>query len=228
MPPFANATGAYDTYAGNANYDSTQVGQNFYDFRHGDVAFFVMDTRRYRAGPADTSDPTYRTMLGEAQLSALYSWLHAVNATCTFKFVVSSVPFTSLWAYDAQVDSWAGYADEKAALLAAFHAVPNVVLVSGDRHEFAAIEFASPEGRHVVREISTSPLNMFYIPFVHTLKLRSEAVFVRNVTGVKTDAEGNGAVIDVEEVPYEKVIAYIPEGNSKWYVCMRCFGNVQC
>lgn len=207
VPPFKNASNAYDIYAGNANYDPVVTGHNFYDFRHGDTAFFVMDTRRYRssvAGPGDDPD-LYRTMLGDAQLTALYDWLHKVNETSTFKFVVSSVPFTSLWTHDAQVDSWAGYPMEKAALLAAFHTVPNLVILSGDRHEFGAIEFASSNpSHHIVREFSTSPLNMFYIPLIHTLKPRSEAFFYRNTT--------NGT----EEIPFEKTIAYLPTGNVKW------------
>ncbi|KDR81363.1 hypothetical protein GALMADRAFT_239216 [Galerina marginata CBS 339.88] len=206
--PFQSASDAYNIYAGNVNYDSPRLAQNFYDFRRGDVAFFVMDTRRYRSAPSTEPD-TYRTMLGDVQLTALYNWLHKVNETCSFKFIVSSVPFTSLWTHDAQIDSWAAFPEEKAALLKAFHSVPNVVIISGDRHEFAAIEFASPDpALHTVREISTSPLSMFYIPFIHTLQPQSEAFFIRNVT----DAENATAT----QVPLEKVISYIPHGNSKW------------
>ncbi|KAH9483815.1 hypothetical protein JR316_0003293 [Psilocybe cubensis] len=203
LPPFANASNAYHIYAGSTNYDAHE---NYYDFQHGDIAFFVMDTRRYRSPPNTTVEP--KTMLGPTQLAALHAWLHRVNTThpAPFKFIVSSVPFTSLWTHDAQIDSWAGYADEKAALLAAFHSVPNLIVISGDRHEFGAVEFAVRDGDpgYVVREFSTSPLSMFYIPFVHTMRERSEAFFTRNVT------EG------VEEVPYEKRIAYIPTGNVKW------------
>src|SRR5258708_17199316 len=64
-----------------------------------------------------------------------------VNQTATFKFIVTSVPFTSLWTHDAQTDSWAGYASEKASLLSALHTVPNVYLLSVDRPEFAAMVF---------------------------------------------------------------------------------------
>jgi len=52
-----------------------------------------------------------------------------------------SVPFTSLWTHDAQTDSWAAYTSEIASLLSALHTAPNVYLLSGDQHEFAAIEF---------------------------------------------------------------------------------------
>ena len=200
LPPFKNASNAYNIYAASANYDSPLPAQHFYDFQHGDVAFFVMDTRRYRTPPSHQPS----TMLGDLQLSALHKWLHKVNHTSSFKFIVSSVPFTSLWTHDAQIDSWAAYPAEKSTLLAAFHSVPNIVIISGDRHEFASIEFSSANpNHHLVREISTSPLSMFYIPFIHTLRPQSDAGFTRN---------GSEQVI-----PYERAVAYIPNGNSKWY-----------
>jgi len=84
-----------------------------------------------------------------------------VNSTSTFKFVITSVPFTSLWTHDAIVDSWAAYAAEKAAILDAIATVPNVIILSGDRHEFAMVEFNHfTSTGHPVFEISTSPLSM--------------------------------------------------------------------
>ncbi|KAI0003310.1 PhoD-like phosphatase-domain-containing protein [Russula compacta] len=208
-PPFANAEDAFRIYNGDANYDPRGPGLHYFDFRYGDVAFFVMDTRRYRSNPL-TGEAATRTMLGEAQLSALYEWLGKANQTATFKFIVTSVPFTSLWTHDAQVDSWAAYVSEKASLLSALHTVPNVFLLSGDRHEFASIEFNPPNkagiGSHVVREFSTSPLSMFYVPLVRTLRAASEAVVPRTRLRIEV----------VEEVPMERVLKYLPIGNYKW------------
>jgi alkaline phosphatase D len=140
-----------------------------------------------------------------------------VNQTATFKFIVTSVPFTSLWTHDAQTDSWAGYASEKASLLSALHTVPNVFLLSGDRHEFAAIEFNPLDegiGSHVVREFSTSPLSMFYVPLVRTLRAASEAVVPRTRLRI-VDEESSPEEV-VEEVPMERVVKYLPIGNYKW------------
>jgi len=178
--------------------------------------FFVMDTRRYRSEPSE--EPSVRTMLGDRQLSVLYDWLGKVNSTATFKFIVSSVPFTSLWQMDAQVDSWAAYAREKAALLDVLHTIPNVIILSGDRHEFAAIEFTGPGESHKVLEVSTSPMSMFWVPLVRTLKMQSDEVVLRS----KVNATVNpldGVVTEtqiVEEVPTERVVKYIPEGNYKF------------
>ncbi|KAH9174254.1 PhoD-like phosphatase-domain-containing protein [Lactarius sanguifluus] len=213
-PPFVNADDAFRIYNGGGNYDSHTPGEHYHDFRYGDVAFFVMDTRRHRSSPFDGETAT-RTMLGDAQLSALYEWLGKVNQTATFKFIVTSVPFTSLWTHDAQTDSWAAFDSEKASLLSALHTVPNVFLLSGDRHEFAAIEFNPVnEGAHVVHEFSTSPLSMFYVPLVRTLRVASEAVVRR--TKLRIVDEENPPEQVVEEVPAERVFKYLPIGNYKW------------
>ena len=203
-----NASAAYDTYAGKANYDPVHPGQRYYTFRRGDVEFFVLDTRRFRSA-VQNRDQDDRTMLGETQLTALHKWLSAVNGTSTFKFIVSSVPLTSLWSWDGQVDSWAGYPKEKAALLESLHTVPNVIIISGDRHEFAVIEFNPPKHGHIVREISTSPLSMFYIPFLRTLRSQSPQTITRNVTVAEN-------VTGEVKVPYERTVAYLYKGNSKW------------
>lgn len=77
-PPFANANDAFRLYNADGNYDSRVPGQHYYDFRYGDVAFFVMDTRRHRSNPL-TGEAATQTMLGETQLSALYEWLGRVS-----------------------------------------------------------------------------------------------------------------------------------------------------
>lgn len=216
-PPFANAEDAFRIYNADGNYEPRVPGQHYYDFRYGDVAYFVMDTRRHRSNP-HTDEPATRTMLGDTQLSALYEWLGKVNQTATFKFIVTSVPFTSLWTHDAQIDSWAGYSSEKASLLSALHTVPNVYLLSGDRHEFAAIEFnplnETGTASHVVREFSTSPLSMFYVPLIRTLRAASEAVVPR--TRLRIVDEEHPMEEVVEEVPMERVLKYLPIGNYKW------------
>ncbi|KAJ8469010.1 hypothetical protein ONZ51_g9274 [Trametes cubensis] len=216
LPPYPNATNAFELYNADANYDPIEEGQYYYDFRYGDAAFFVMDTRKYRSD-IFSDEPSSHTMLGDKQLTALYNWLGKVNNTAVFKFVVSSVPFTALWTYEALEDTWAAFPYEKSALLSAFQSVPNVIVLSGDRHEFAAIEFAAGDGGHNVLEVSTSPMSMFYVPFIRTLKPRSEEVVNRTREEVIIKEDGNMEVVKhVEEVPREKVLKYIAEGNYKW------------
>ncbi|KAJ8078418.1 hypothetical protein PM082_012700 [Marasmius tenuissimus] len=212
--PFPEASSAFETYNANANYDSPSDDVYYYDFRYGDMAFFVMDTRRYRSEKSE--DPLTRTMLGETQLNVLQDWLARVNHTATYKFLVSSVPFTSLWRGDAQLDSWAAYDVEKQSLLQILHSVPNVIILSGDRHEFAAVQFVG-DGPYPVTEFSTSPLNMFYIPFIRTLSPASDATISKEFVSIAEDAEGNLITAkEVEEIPRERVIKYVAEGNHKW------------
>ncbi|KAJ3998054.1 PhoD-like phosphatase-domain-containing protein [Lentinula boryana] len=256
--PYPSASDAFQIYNANGNPSPPPSTKSlshvpyYYDFRYGDVAFFVMDTRRYRSFPTESSEE--KTMLGEDQLIRLLDWLGKANSTATFKFIVSSVPFTSLWGHDAQYDSWAGFVNEKQTLLNAMHSVPNVFVITGDRHEFATIEFAAPaESGFTVTEFSTSPLSMFYIPIYHTLRMQSIETFTRTQTQPIVE-EAPSVVADVptpeatpvpspeeeavpqsdelpphselvdqpeietvtEEIPRERVIKYIPEGNYKW------------
>lgn len=217
-PPFPNAADAFRRYNADANYDSHDDSSHYYDFRYADVAFFVLDTRRYRSD-AKTVDIASRTMLGEKQLAALYDWLGKVNNTATFKFIVSSVPFTSLWQHDAVFDSWAGYAYEKAALVSTLHSVSNVIILSGDRHEFAAIEFTGEGSGHKFLEISTSPLSMFYVPFVRTLQSASQHMVRRSPEDATADAAPAAEEAEessVLEIPQEQVLKAIATGNYKW------------
>ena len=75
--PYVNASDAFSIYNADANYDPRDKGEHYYDFRYGDIAYFVMDTRRHRSGPV--GDPAERTMLGDKQLASLYDWLGRVS-----------------------------------------------------------------------------------------------------------------------------------------------------
>lgn len=122
-----------------------------------------------------------------------------------------------MWGADAQTDAWPGYALEKASILNAFHSVPNLIVLSGDRHEFAHIAYTSPaDYQHNVHEISTSPMSMFYIPIIRTLK--SESLEKVNKTKAIVLSGGDGEWIeDIDvEVPKEEVQKYIAKGNYKW------------
>lgn len=57
------------------------------------------------------------------------------------------------------IDTWAGFVTERSELLSVMEYVPNLIVLSGDRHEFAAATI-----RETVFELSTSPLNQFWLP----------------------------------------------------------------
>ena len=76
-PPYTNAEDPFKIYNSDPNYDPASKGQHYYDFRYGDIAFFVMDTRRYRSGVSVPVEE--RSMLGDEQLDTFYAWLVKVR-----------------------------------------------------------------------------------------------------------------------------------------------------
>ncbi|EON63065.1 hypothetical protein W97_02292 [Coniosporium apollinis CBS 100218] len=201
-----NTTGvfeaAYDPwthYQVAVNPPSVRSGQTYFHFTQGPASFFMLDTRRYRS-PAFDKDPwdTSKTMLGRQQLHDLLTFLkNPPPPGVRWKIIASSIPFTKNWRVNS-VDTWAGYLAERQMILEAMWTVGlaggvGVVVLSGDRHEFAATAFPPPSGSRwplsaTVHEFSTSPLSMFYLPY-RTYKQEGE-----------------------EEV----CIKYIPDGNSKF------------
>lgn len=124
-------------------------------FRHGSLAdFFILDCRQYRSADASREgggidprgfflplpqpdivaklqDPK-RSMLGQAQLDWLKNALK--NSTAKWKFILSSVPFTSLLVLP--YDRWDGYEAERYDLLRFIddNRITGVVLLSADIH----------------------------------------------------------------------------------------------
>jgi alkaline phosphatase D len=212
----------------------------YFQFTRGPASFFMLDTRRYRTDPEPigtsvlpvSNKPIYgsssnpanppdfkHTMLGPSQLQSLLTFLSTPPSSPNvhWKIVASSVPFTKNWRFGTS-DTWGGFPTERAQILAAIHRAEaeqgiRVVVLSGDRHEFAAIRFppsvlsyddtlleegveVQEKGTEVVydttpgagpHEFSVGPLSMFYLPF-------------------RTFRQ-----VDGEDV----AIKYLPDGNSK-------------
>ncbi|GAA5838395.1 hypothetical protein JCM11251_004924 [Rhodosporidiobolus azoricus] len=203
-PYFAPANEAYQTYLGEANPDAQlgHEGESYYDFRGqcweadkgisafivdsvGDSSFFVWDTRKFRSDNANDDDEV-KTMLGEKQKEAFLEWAARVNNTVTWKFVVSSVPLMTLWSHGE--DTWASFTTERDSIMHVLETVKNVIVLSGDRHEFAAASI-----RDSVTEFSTSPFNMFYLP-------------------IRTLSQKHGRGATGEDV----LLHYAPDGNTKF------------
>jgi alkaline phosphatase D len=201
----SNMTGvavpAYDAfthYNAAPNPPPHREGVTYFSFTQGPAEFFLLDTRRYRTPASkDASDPS-KTMLGAQQLSDLLDWIHTVPPPGVhWKFIVTGTPFTKNWQFGSE-DTWGGHLYERRRILEAAWDLSSshdigVVVLSGDRHEFAATSFPPPkDGKWptsaTVHEFSTSPLSMFYLPF-RTYK--------------ETDDE-------------DVCIKYLPDGNSKF------------
>ncbi|KAF8218261.1 PhoD-like phosphatase [Mycena galopus ATCC 62051] len=119
-----------------------------------------------------------RTMLGADQLAELLRWISTEQG---WKVIVSGVPVTRNWSEGGdEMDSWAGYLDEREVILQALWRVGGGVIISGDRHEHATVKFRPPPGypeSHTVVEFSTSPLSFFYQPFLREYVAHDETIF---------------------------------------------------
>jgi len=188
-PPRARQAGTYNTPRKDATY---------FEFSQGPASFFMLDTRTYRDPSGDLPvNSTEKTMLGPEQLADLLAFLEKPEPKgVKWKIVASSTPFTKNWRVNG-LDTWAGYLAERQKILEAMWDVGSrggvgVVVISGDRHEFAATAFPPPQGGKwplsaTVNEFSTSPLSQFYLP---------------TPTYRQTDEE-------------DVMVKYIPAGNSK-------------
>jgi alkaline phosphatase D len=180
-PPLARKAGLFGGVSKNATY---------FEFTQGPASFFMLDTRKYRDKrltlPANSTE---KTMLGEQQLADFLAWLkRPVQNGVKWKIVASSVPFTKNWPVN-RMDTWGGYLNERQQILEAMWDVGlqggvGVVVLSGDRHEFAAVNFPPPVGGKwplsaTVHEFSTSPLSQFYFPFPTYHETDDEDVLVK-------------------------------------------------
>ena len=202
--PYPAATDPFDIYQTSLNPPPVLPNASYFQFTQGPASFFMMDTRRHRDPESPASAYSHgKSMLGQLQLSSLLAFLKRDEpAGVKWKFVISSVPFTRNWRLNAK-DTWSNYLHERRIILEAMWDVGmrgdgiGVVVLSGDRHEFAATAFPPPKNSKwplsaTVHEFSTSPLSMFYLPIRSYWEVPGED--------------------DIEEV----CIKYAPDGNSKF------------
>jgi len=209
-----NTTGVYkaavdpwDNYQTNVNppqarkaeaFDELRNKTTYFEFAQGPASFFMLDTRTYRDSSSDLpANSTKKSMLGPEQLADFLAFLEKPEPKgVKWKIIASSIPFTKNWRVNS-IDTWAGYLAERQIILEAMWDVGlrggvGVVVLSGDRHEFAATAFAPPAGGKwpisaTVNEFSTSPLSQFYLPVPTYRQFDEQDVMVK----------------------------YIPNGNSK-------------
>jgi alkaline phosphatase D len=170
--------------------DSRRPGGTYFEFSQGPASFFMFDTRTYRSSNDVPFNSTKKTMLGPEQLEDFISWLGRPEPKgIKWKIVASSVPFTKNWPVNTK-DTWGGFLVERQKVLEAMWDTSangvGVVIISGDRHEFAATKFPPPpESRWpetaTVHEFSVSPLNQFASPVPSYRQTDSEDVMIKYV-----------------------------------------------
>lgn len=239
---FAAANDAYQHYHIAANPPAVRPGETYFSFTQGPATFFMLDTRRYRSPNDNTngSDPitgdATKTLLGHQQLADLLAWLQRPeHPGVRWKVVISSVPFTKNWWFGAQ-DTWRGYLGERQIILEAMWDVglrggTGVIILSGDRHEFAATAFPPPpDGKEEIIGLGNlgagahNPLAVRAptAPALRTRKKRwplsatvhefSASPLNMFYLPIRTYAESSTSPDYVSDV----CIKYIPDGNSKF------------
>ncbi|PHH70920.1 hypothetical protein CDD82_6851 [Ophiocordyceps australis] len=204
----SNTTGIYNTavepwhiYQANVNPPrATKAGTSslrgqeatWFEFVQGPASFFLLDTRSYRSSNSIPFNDSSKTMLGEEQLADFLAWLARPEPKgVKWKFVASSVPFTKNWPVNVK-DTWGGFLVERSKILEAMWDAgargTTVVVLSGDRHEFAATKFPPPRDSQwpdtaTAFEFSTSPLNQFACPFPSYKQTDNEDVMLRYIPG---------------------------------------------
>ncbi|KAF7368921.1 Alkaline phosphatase family protein [Mycena venus] len=179
---YSSAMDPFEHYqrAANPPRSDNDVRKTYTQFQRGDASFFVLDTRTYRSTPPAkaSGEKGRRTMLGAEQLAELLQWIKTEKG---WKVLVSGVPMTRNWSEGSdEMDSWAGYLDEREVILQALWRVGGGIIISGDRHEHATVKFRPPPGypeSHTVIEFSTSPLSFFYQPFLREYVSHDETIF---------------------------------------------------
>jgi len=134
---YANAMSAFGLYqashgpAHELSSDGTlnkTLTRYWYTFAHGDIHWFVTDSRTQRNLSADD-----RRILDEKQEQALLEWL--VNSPARIKLIVTSVMFFPDRKRN-DGDAWQAFPEQRLRLLDSIrhHRIKNVVFISGDVH----------------------------------------------------------------------------------------------
>ncbi|KAK2602445.1 hypothetical protein N8I77_008975 [Diaporthe amygdali] len=169
---------------------SVSTGATWFEFAQGPASFFMADTRSYRSSNKIDYEDKDKTMLGAEQLADLIAFLQKPEPKgVDWKIIASSVPFTKNWPVNVQ-DTWGGFLVERKKILEAMWDVAargiGVVVLSGDRHEFAATKFPPPENSTwtegaTVYEFSASPLSQFYSPIGTYRQVDDEDVQIKYI-----------------------------------------------
>jgi alkaline phosphatase D len=170
---YANALDAYALYqashgpAGECLGDASpgRPPQRFwYLFAHGDIQWFVTDSRTRRNLSAAN-----RRILDEEQEQALLEWL--IGSPARVKFVVTSVMFYPDRRLD-DGDAWQAFPNQRLRLIETIrnHRIKNVIFVSGDVHGSLTSRLAhSRDPDFEVHTIVSSPLcNSLLLPYATT------------------------------------------------------------
>lgn len=135
-----------------SNPFAVETGPIYFQQRYGDVEFFGLDTRYFRADLTKPQSP-YPKMLGDKQTEWLLDALEA--STATFKIVVSGSKYTPASTSDK---AWGEFHVELGKLYDALHArkISGVVFASGGPHHSEIRTIKRPNGYPITELVSSA------------------------------------------------------------------------
>ncbi|KAJ9151573.1 Alkaline phosphatase D [Coniochaeta hoffmannii] len=214
-PPLAKQAGAL----------SARRTATYFEFTQGPASFFLLDTRTYRSSNKLPANSTEKTMLGAEQLEDFLAFLKKPEPRgVKWKIVASSVPFTKNWQVNTR-DTWGGFLVERKKILEAMWEAgakgTGVVVLSGDRHEFAATKFPPPADSEwpeaaSVYEFSASPLSQFYSPIPTYRQTDNEDVKIKYIN--KGNSKFGAVTIETHEGGVQSSLKYrlFVDGKEVW------------
>jgi len=181
---YKNAIAAYELYQASHGpahevLENGRLERYWYQFTHGDIEWFVTDSRTRRNLSAAN-----RRILDEQQEQALCDWL--INSPARVKFVVTSVMF-----YPDRKrmggDAWKAFPEQRLRLLETIrtHCIRNVFFVSGDVHGSLTSRLTHSEDPDFeVHTIVSSPLcNSLLLPYARASTFILNQPLARTATG---------------------------------------------
>ena len=148
MPHKERALKTFQEHWANPSYGEALNPGVYFKFTRGAVDFFMLDDRFHRS-PNRATNQTGKTMLGATQLAWLKRELLASQAP------VKILAAGGEWESHGTDDSWTSFPQERDDIFKFIeeHAIPGVVLISGDRHFTAAYQV---QGKWI--EVTTGPV----------------------------------------------------------------------
>ena len=143
----------FRNYWPNPGFGTEEAPGAYSTFTWGDVQFFLLDDRTYRAPNAAPDDPD-KDYLGEAQLQWLIDGLTSSRAT--FKIVVNG---NQVLNDHCPYEAYAHFSHERDRLLEAIveRRIEGLVFLSGDRHHTELLQKEMP-GFYPLYDFTSSPL----------------------------------------------------------------------
>lgn len=189
----------------------------YFDYKIGDVQFFMLDGRYYRE-PSTLEEPS---MLGEAQKEWLKQQL--LKSDASFKVIVSPVNWSddSKGTMEGRIDTWEGYKKEREEIFSFIseNNIQGIFLVSADRHRHDVWRH-DREDEYPFYEFTSSRLTN-----IHYHALMPEALFGYNekngfaMLEFNTEAEHPYVVYTVYSIDNEliqRIRVYLHQMSDKW------------